>query len=221
VCSIEEFVGAGERDAAGSVVGKYPANYFDLVVAEAPSPPLAAYPPGHFDVVWASPPCTEYSRALTTRPPRMEEADQRVLAALRVIKYLEPAYWYVENPEGRLKERGIMQALEQYRHTTSYCHYGTAYQKRTNIWTNAALRRPLRLCSKADPCPNRAEAGRHPVTAQSGPSRGGTPGSGSGEHVYPVPLELTTELLYEPMQGWAPRETRSACLITAILDYDP
>ena len=26
------------------------------------------YPPKYFDVVWMSPPCTEYSRALTTRP---------------------------------------------------------------------------------------------------------------------------------------------------------
>ena len=28
----------------------------------------AAFPPGHFQFVWASPVCTEYSRALTTRP---------------------------------------------------------------------------------------------------------------------------------------------------------
>lgn len=27
-----------------------------------------AFKPGDFEVIWASPPCTEYSRALTTRP---------------------------------------------------------------------------------------------------------------------------------------------------------
>ena len=35
----------------------------------------ALFPPGHFDMVWASPVCTEYSRALTMRPRRLEEGD--------------------------------------------------------------------------------------------------------------------------------------------------
>ena len=38
--------------------------------------------PGHFDMVWASPVCTEYSRALTTRPRRLLEGDALVLSAL-------------------------------------------------------------------------------------------------------------------------------------------
>ena len=29
------------------------------------------FPPEHFDMVWASPVCTEYSRALTMRPRRL------------------------------------------------------------------------------------------------------------------------------------------------------
>ena len=33
------------------------------------------FPPGHFDMVWASPVCTEYSRALAMRPRRLEEGD--------------------------------------------------------------------------------------------------------------------------------------------------
>ena len=36
--------------------------------------------PGHFDMVWASPGCTEYSRALTTRPRR--PAERRAVLAL-------------------------------------------------------------------------------------------------------------------------------------------
>ena len=39
------------------------------------------FPPGHFDMVWASPVCTEYSRALTTRPRRLLEGDALVLSA--------------------------------------------------------------------------------------------------------------------------------------------
>ena len=35
----------------------------------------ALFPSGHFDMVWASPVCTEYSRALTMRPRRLEEGD--------------------------------------------------------------------------------------------------------------------------------------------------
>ena len=33
------------------------------------------YPPKYFDILWASPPCTEYSRALTTRPRNIEAAN--------------------------------------------------------------------------------------------------------------------------------------------------
>ena len=40
--------------------------------------------PGHFDMVWASPVCTEYSRALTTRPRRLLEGDTLVLSALEL-----------------------------------------------------------------------------------------------------------------------------------------
>ena len=37
------------------------------------------YPPGHFDFIWASPVCTEFSRALTRRPRRLTEGDGLVL----------------------------------------------------------------------------------------------------------------------------------------------
>ena len=50
----------------------------------------ALFPVGHFDMVWASPVCTEYSRALTMRPRRLEEG----------------VMWVIENPAtGLLKTR--------------------------------------------------------------------------------------------------------------------
>jgi len=36
------------------------------------------FEPCSFDIIWASPPCTEYSRALTTRPRKIEEANEIV-----------------------------------------------------------------------------------------------------------------------------------------------
>ena len=50
------------------------------------------------DMVWASPVCTEYSRALTTRPRRLLEGDALVLSALEIIAHFDPLMWIVENP---------------------------------------------------------------------------------------------------------------------------
>ena len=43
------------------------------------------YPPGHFDFIWASPVCTEFSRALTRRPRRLEDGDCLVLKTIEII----------------------------------------------------------------------------------------------------------------------------------------
>ena len=64
--------------------------------------------PGHFDMVWASPVCTEYSRALTTRPRRLLDCDALVLSALEIIAHFDPL-WIVENPATLLKTRPFME----------------------------------------------------------------------------------------------------------------
>ncbi len=43
------------------------------------------YDPKHFHVIWASPPCTEYSRALTTKTRQMNSANQIVLKTFEII----------------------------------------------------------------------------------------------------------------------------------------
>ena len=42
------------------------------------------YPRKYFDVIWASPPCTEYSRALTTRARKIEDANEVVQQTLDI-----------------------------------------------------------------------------------------------------------------------------------------
>ena len=86
------------------------------------------YPPGHFDFIWASPVCTEFSRALTRRPRRLTEGDGLVLKTIEIIGHLRPRWWAVENPRtGLLKSRPYMQALPY--NDVSYCMYGFRYQK--------------------------------------------------------------------------------------------
>ena len=53
-----------------------------------------------------------------------------------------------------------------------------------------------------NPCMAKARLGRHPVSAQSGPSKNGTPGSGTGEEVYPIPVHLVHQLFSPVYKSW-------------------
>ena len=99
------------------------------------------YEPKHVDVIWASCPCTEYSRALTTRPRKIDEANQIVLKALEIIEYLNPTYFVLENPQtSLLKEQTFMYGIPY--KDIDYCKYGMPYRKRTRLWNNVFQRTP-------------------------------------------------------------------------------
>ena len=161
-----------------------------------------AYEPGHFDYVHASPVCTEFSKALTSRPRDLATGDKLVDRTLEILTHLRPRWWTIENPAtGYMKSRPNMQHLRAFMKRCCYCMYsddeGThAYRKATCLWTNIpwSPRRPM--CTKAAPCRWRDESG-HPKVAQKGPSASGA-GRGSKNTrnaLYSIPPALVQEWL--------------------------
>ena len=125
------------------------------------------FEPGSFDFIWASPPCTEYSKARTRAktPRNFAGADAIVSKALEIIDYFGPLLWLMENPQtGFLKSRAIMADIPF--QDVTYCKYGFPYKKQTRLWGHCPLRlRPI--CCASDPCGFMAD-GKHFATAQRG-----------------------------------------------------
>jgi hypothetical protein len=147
------------------------------------------------DILWASPPCTQYSRARATASTARDlvGADRLVLKTLELINSLQPGFWVMENPFGMLRLRPFMEPLALLESVTSYCHYGRRYRKDTSLWSNAG-NLGVRRCNGDDPCRWVRDRKGHPDTAQSGSKyrRDGTmqKGSGSAWAVYPIPEPL-------------------------------
>jgi hypothetical protein len=96
------------------------------------------YPPGHFDDIWASPPCTQYSKAKTRGVRDLAGANAIVARTLEIIRYFNPVRWYMENPEtGLLKDQEVVRGLPYI--VFDYCRFGLSYRKRTAIWTNQTV----------------------------------------------------------------------------------
>ena len=95
--------------------------------------------PGTLDFIWASPPCTQYSRARTTaKTPRdLHGADRIVYRTLEIITHLRPKAYLIENPQtGMLKDRVVL-SHTCYR-DVCYCRYSDGvnhtYRKATRLW---------------------------------------------------------------------------------------
>jgi len=90
-------------------------------------------------VILASPPCTYFSTAgnhehwdFDEHRPVTDEAREAVTLVyhtLGLIHALDPDYWFLENPQGRLRW-----FLGRPTGKVTYCQYGRPYMKRTDLW---------------------------------------------------------------------------------------
>ena len=161
--------------------------------------PLEAFGKGYFDIIWASPPCTEYSRAKTTGVRDLHTADDIVKACRRIITALQPRAWFIENPHALLRTRECMTDIEHLRNTVTYCHYGYDYRKETDLWTNIDVGE-LPRCTICTPCRWMKIMGRHPRVAQAGGGHDGRPGVQAHE-AYTVPPRLLRHLILRALSG--------------------
>ena len=112
------------------------------------------FKPGHFDTIFASPACTEFSRAKTTAPPDLELADSIVRKTLEIIRYLKPKRWFLENPRnGLLSTREYMAGIPFV--DVDYCqfsHWG--YQKPTRVWGDLTIAKIQPKLCDGETCEN-------------------------------------------------------------------
>lgn len=126
---------------------------------------------GRPDVIWASPDCATFSVAAISHHRRKnpvtgsldpiseyarfcDEVDKHVL---KLIKELQPKYWFIENPRGGMRKMEWMQELPRY--TVTYCQYGDTRMKPTDIWTNHPSPNFKPPCKNGDPCHEKAPRG--------------------------------------------------------------
>ena len=90
------------------------------------------YEPGSFDVIWASPPCTEYSRAKTVGVRNIGMANAIVQRTVDIVEYLRPKLHIIENPQtGLLKNQPLVDGMIF--DDVDYCRYGLVSEENQDM----------------------------------------------------------------------------------------
>jgi len=129
--------------------------------------------PDDIEFIWASPPCTTFSMASLGHYwekrngkyiPKKEKARKHlelVKHTVRLIKALNPDYWFIENPRAMLKV--ILEQEEDIQvpepRTVTYCQYGDERMKPTHLWGEHPDQFPYWKCSNGDNCHKSAPRG--------------------------------------------------------------
>lgn len=151
---------------------------------------------GNVDVIWASPDCTSYSIAAISHH-RIKEEDGNLAPkseyakfcdnvnknVLKLIKDLNPKYYFIENPRGGMRKMNFMKDLNRY--TVTYCQYGDNRMKPTDIWTNHPNPNFKPMCKNGDPCHEAAPRG----------SKTGTQGLKNAKERSVIPSELCNHIV--------------------------
>ena len=111
---------------------------------------------GKPNVIWASPPCTFFSVASIghhwnkDHTPKTEQAKlgvKIVKKTIDIIKEINPMFYFIENPRGKLRKLDVVKELSI--KTVTYCSYGDMRMKPTDIWTNLDWT-PRELCKNGN-----------------------------------------------------------------------
>ena len=118
---------------------------------------------GKPDVIWASPDCSSYSLAAISHhrqknaktgnlDPISDYAkfcDKVNINVIKLIKELNPTYFFIENPRGGLCNMTFMKDIPK--HLVTYCQYGDTRMKPTHIFTNHPNPN-FKHCKNGDKC---------------------------------------------------------------------
>ena len=143
------------------------------------------------DIIWASPPCTYFSVASIGKhwnkdnTPKRKEAITGMAIVNKtkeIINTLQPKYFVIENPRGKLRKLDLLDSFN--RDTVTYCQYGDNRMKPTDLWHNLNWT-PRPMCKNGMPCHEAAPRG----------SKTGTQGLKGNYERSKVPYELCKEIL--------------------------
>lgn len=148
------------------------------------------------DVIWSSPDCTSYSVAAISKHRRKDEngnlvpisdyakkCDETNRHLIKLIKELNPKYFFIENPRAGFRKMDFIQDIPRY--TVTYCKYGDKRMKPTDIFTNHPNPDFIPPCKNGDKCHESAPRG----------SRTGTQGLKNNVEKARIPKKLCEHIV--------------------------